>query len=45
VPAGIDAETARAMALQCEGARRHTERKEILQVVYVPGRLVNIVVR
>ena len=33
------------MALATDGAQRHTAGKEILKVVVVPGRLVNIVVR
>jgi leucyl-tRNA synthetase len=42
---GVDAETARVSALETEGAQRHTAGKEIVKVVVVPGRLVNIVVK
>jgi leucyl-tRNA synthetase len=45
VPVGVDKETARASALETEGARRHTAGKEIVKVIVVPGRLVNIVVK
>jgi len=45
VPADVDEETARTLALQTEGARRHTVGKTLIKVVVVPGRLVNIVVK
>jgi leucyl-tRNA synthetase len=45
VPVGVDEETARSLAIETEGARRHTAGKEIVKVVVVPGRLVNIVIR
>jgi leucyl-tRNA synthetase len=45
VPADVDQETARTLALQTEGARRHISDKEVVKVVVVPGRLVNIVVK
>ena len=45
VPVDVDDETARALALETEGARRHTEGKQVVKVIVVPGRLVNIVVR
>jgi leucyl-tRNA synthetase len=45
VPAGVDQETARALALETEGARRHIAGKELIKVIVVPGRLVNIVVK
>ena len=41
----VDGETARALALATEGAQRHTEGKQIVKVIVVPGRLVNIVAR
>jgi leucyl-tRNA synthetase len=41
----VDQETMRSLALQTEGAKRHLEGKTIVQVVVVPGRLVNIVVK
>jgi leucyl-tRNA synthetase len=45
VAADVDEETARSLALGSEGALRHTAGKQVVSVVYVPGRLVNIVVR
>ena len=45
LPIDVDEETARAQALATEGARRHTEGKQIVKVIFVPGRLVNVVVR
>ena len=45
VPVGVDQETARTLALQTEGVQRHSEGKEIVKVIVVPGRLVNVVVR
>jgi leucyl-tRNA synthetase len=45
VPVDVDREKAQELALATDGARRHTASKEILKVVVVPGRLVNIVVR
>jgi len=45
VPVGIAEERAKELALATEGAQRHTAGKEIAKVIYVPGRLVNIVAR
>jgi leucyl-tRNA synthetase len=45
VPVDMDREKAQELALATDGAQRHTASKEILKVVVVPGRLVNIVVR
>ena len=45
VPADITAEDAKAAALANPNAGQYIEGKEVLQLVYVPGRLVNIVVR
>jgi len=45
VPAGTDDDTARALALETEGAQRHLAGKQVVKVIVVPGRLVNIVVR
>jgi len=45
VPVDIEQEEAKTLALTSDGAKRHTEGKEILRVIYVPGRLVNIVAR
>ena len=43
VPAGIAAEEAKALALQSERVALYLEGKEPRKVIYVPGRLVNIV--
>jgi leucyl-tRNA synthetase len=45
VPAGVEDDTARSLALETEGAQRHTAGKQIVKVIVVPRRLVNIVVR
>jgi leucyl-tRNA synthetase len=45
VPADIEEEAAKELALSSDGARRHTEGKQITRVIYVPGRLVNIVAK
>jgi len=45
VPVDVDDATARTLALHTEGAQRHMEGKQVVQVVVVPRRLVNIVVR
>ncbi len=45
VPVGVDEDTARTLALGTEGAQRHISDKQIVKVVVVPGRLVNIVVK
>ena len=44
VPADIDEEAAREAALEDENVQRYVEGKEIRKLIYVPGRLVNIVV-
>jgi leucyl-tRNA synthetase len=44
VPAGISAAEAKERALASAGAQRFTSGKQVRQVFYVPGRLVNIVV-
>jgi leucyl-tRNA synthetase len=44
-PADIGEEEAKARALACQGARRHMNGKQPLKVIYVPGKLVNIVVK
>ncbi|MGQ4809993.1 Leucine--tRNA ligase [Candidatus Entotheonellaceae bacterium PAL068K] len=43
-PADIDGEEAKTRALTCAGARRHLNGKQPRKVIYVPGKLVNIVV-
>ncbi|MBN1136653.1 MAG: leucine--tRNA ligase [Anaerolineae bacterium] len=44
-PVGTDDETARSLALETEGAKRHTAGRQIVKVVVVPDRLVNIVIK
>jgi leucyl-tRNA synthetase len=44
MPANLDAEAAKAAALANETVQRHLDGREPRQVIYVPGRLVNIVV-
>ncbi|MCR4407789.1 MAG: leucine--tRNA ligase [Anaerolineae bacterium] len=45
VPADIAEEQAKELALSSNGAQRHTAGKTVQEVIYVPGRLVNIVVK
>lgn len=45
VPRDQDEDTVREMALALENVQKHAEGKEIAQVVVVPNRIVNIVVR
>jgi leucyl-tRNA synthetase len=45
LPVGVDDQTARTLALETEGAQRHTAGKQVVNVIVVPGRLVNIVAR
>ncbi len=44
-PADVGEDDAKARALAAEGVQKHLEGKSPLKVVYVPGRLVNIVVK
>ncbi len=44
VPPDIDAESAKAQALAAEGVEKYVDGKPPKKVIYVPGRLVNIVV-
>ena len=44
-PADIGEEEAKAQALATPGARKFLADKQTLKVIYVPGRLVNIVVK
>jgi leucyl-tRNA synthetase len=44
-PADISAEEAKAQALATPGAEKYLDGKQPLKVIYVPGRLVNIVVK
>jgi leucyl-tRNA synthetase len=43
VPVDVDEETVRKLALETDGAQRHMAGKTIRRVIYVPGRLVNVV--
>jgi leucyl-tRNA synthetase len=43
VPADIDEATARELVLNLETVQRHLEDKTLRKVVYVPGRLINLV--
>ncbi|NQT31834.1 MAG: leucine--tRNA ligase, partial [Deltaproteobacteria bacterium] len=45
VPASITEDEARQLALDSPRVKSYTEGKQVAQVVYVPGRLVNLVVR
>jgi leucyl-tRNA synthetase len=45
VAAGIDQDDAIAAAKKAENVARHLEGMAIVKEIYVPGRLVNIVVR
>ncbi|MCJ7703578.1 MAG: hypothetical protein MUO62_18500, partial [Anaerolineales bacterium] len=44
VPVGITETEAKAEALASEGAQRFIEGKQPRKVIYIPGRLINIVV-
>ena len=43
-PADIEEETAKELALSSEKVRPHVEGREVRKAVYVPGKLVNVVV-
>ena len=45
VPVGISEDEARRLALSSEGVQRHVQGKEIVKVIVVPDRLVNVVAR
>ena len=45
VPVDISEEEAKELALASDGALRHLEGLEVKRVIYVPGRLVNIVAK
>ena len=44
VSADIDEEEAKRLALESPRVQAHTGGKQVRQLVYVPGRLVNVVV-
>ena len=45
VPASITDDLARETALRSRNVQRHTEGREVARVVYVPGKLINVVTR
>jgi len=45
VPTDITEERAKELALASARVRAHTDRKQVVRVIYVPGRLVNVVVK
>jgi len=45
VPADIDEGQARELALSSPRVQAHINRRHVQRVVYVPGKLVNVVVR
>jgi len=45
VPVSITEAEARKLALESQRVKAHTEGKKLLKTIYVPGRLVNLVVR
>jgi leucyl-tRNA synthetase len=45
VDADIDEQKATSVALNSEKVKRYVENKEIVKTIYVPGKLINIVVR
>ncbi|MEO0162200.1 MAG: leucine--tRNA ligase [candidate division WOR-3 bacterium] len=44
VPVDCDAEKIKTLALADERIKRHTDNKQIKKIIYVPGKLINIVV-
>ena len=45
VPASITEAEAKQTALEREKVKTYVDGKEIIKIIYVPGRLVNLVVR
>ena len=45
VPASITEEEAKQKALESQRVKSYIEGKEVLKIIFVPGRLVNLVVR
>lgn len=45
VPADVDSDTAIATAKSLPGVQKYTDAKKIIKEIYVPGKLVNIVVK
>ena len=45
VPVEIDPEDAKSLAQRADGVAKYTAGKQLIRIIYVPGRLVNIVVK
>ena len=45
VPLNTDEKKIRSLALADERIKRHTDNKQIKKVIYVPGKLINIVIQ
>ena len=45
LPVDVSEEEAKEAAMASENVRRHTDGKQVVKTIYVPGRLVNLVVR
>jgi leucyl-tRNA synthetase len=45
VPIDIEPEKAKSAAMAADGVAKYTAGKELVRIIYVPGRLVNIVVK
>ena len=45
MPVDVTEEDAKEAAMALENVRRHTEGKQVVKAIYVPGRLVNLVVK
>ena len=45
MPVDVSEEDAKEAAMASENVQRHTEGKQVVKTIYVPGRLVNLVVR
>ena len=45
LPVDVSEEDAKEAAMASENVRRHTDGKQVVKTIYVPGRLVNLVVR
>jgi leucyl-tRNA synthetase len=43
VPASVTEAEVRQLAVRCDGVRRHVNERPVARIVYVPGRLVNVV--
>ncbi|HCU98444.1 MAG TPA: leucine--tRNA ligase [Chloroflexi bacterium] len=43
VDANIDADTAKSLAIKCDNVQKYLQGKDPKQIIYIPGRLVNVV--